>query len=210
MTGIRDAYLEAAESAVTLLRDPAVAAAWDRPSALKEFSVHGLAGHLGAQIFFVSQLLEVRAPDAEPLPVTEFFAKATAFHTNVDSESNVRIREGGESAAADGANALADAVESAAARQRAAFPAEPADRVISFTGIPLLLNDFLLTRMLEIVVHADDLALSADIATPSFTPQVFEPVLDLLSRLAVIRHGQSAVLRALSRAERATTPVAGI
>lgn len=38
MTAIRDAYLEAAASAVALLREPAVAAAWDQPSALKEFS----------------------------------------------------------------------------------------------------------------------------------------------------------------------------
>jgi hypothetical protein len=60
---------------------------------------------------------------------------------------------------------------------------------VSFAKIPLLLDDFLLTRMMEIVVHSDDLALSAGIATPPFSPQVFEPVLDLLSRLAVVRHG---------------------
>ncbi|WP_067834054.1 hypothetical protein [Nocardia lijiangensis] len=45
--------------------------------------------------------------------------------------------------------------------------------------------------------------MSAEITTPLFPSQVFEPVLDLLSRLGVVRHGQSAVLRALSRAERA-------
>ncbi len=91
-----------------------------------------------------------------------------------------------------------------------ALPAEPTDRVVSFAAKPLLLNDFLLTRMMEIVVHSDDLALSADITTPPFPPHVFEPVLDLLSRLAVVRHGQPAVLRALSRAERAPTTIAGI
>ncbi len=39
MTAIGDAYLEAAASTVALLGEPAVAAAWDQPSALKEFSV---------------------------------------------------------------------------------------------------------------------------------------------------------------------------
>ncbi|GAA2787075.1 maleylpyruvate isomerase N-terminal domain-containing protein [Saccharopolyspora taberi] len=210
MTAIRDAYLEAAQSAVALLRDPAVAAAWDRPSALAEFSVHGLAGHLGSQVLYVSGLLETEAPDAAPLSVLEFYARAEAFHGGVDAEINVRIRQGGEAAAADGANALADEVQQAVVRQRAALSAEPDDRVISFTQRPLLLNDFLLTRMMEVVVHSDDLALSAGIGTPVFPPQVFEPVAGLLSRLAVVRHGQTAVLRALSRSERAPATIAGI
>ncbi|MCI2419099.1 maleylpyruvate isomerase N-terminal domain-containing protein [Saccharopolyspora sp. K220] len=210
MIAIRDAYLEAAASAAALLGDPAVAAAWGQPSALKEFSVAGLAGHLGSQVGYVSRLLAAESPDAEPLSVVEFYARAEAFHVDVDAEINVRIREGGEAAAANGAEALASEVASAVDQQRAALSTEPADRVVSFTARPLLLNDFLLTRMMEIVVHSDDLALSVDIATPQLPSQVFEPVLDLLSRLAVHRHGQTAVLRALSRAERAPATIAGI
>jgi len=59
------------------------------------------------------------------------------------------------------------------------------------------------TRMMEITVHSDDLAVSVDIATPDLTEQVLSPVLQLLASLAVRRHGQPAVVRALSRAERA-------
>ncbi|GHJ39761.1 maleylpyruvate isomerase N-terminal domain-containing protein [Streptomyces sp. TS71-3] len=210
MTAIRDAYLEAAASVAALLGDAGVAVAWDRPSVLKEFSVHGLAGHVGSQVFYVSWLLEAQAAEEEPLPVADFYTRAAAFHADVDAEVNVNIREGGESAAAGGAEAFAGEVASAVARQRAALPAESADRIVSFVGTPLTLDDFLLTRMVEIVVHSDDLALSAGIPTPSFPPGVFEPVLDLLSRLAVVRHGQTAVLRALSRAERAPAVITGI
>jgi hypothetical protein len=60
----------------------------------------------------------------------------------------------------------------------------------------------LLTRMLEIVVHTDDLALSLGIRTPEFPAEVFAPVRDLLVRLAAQRHGQSAVISALTRSER--------
>ncbi|MGN2635213.1 hypothetical protein ACTD5D_03275 [Nocardia takedensis] len=74
----------------------------------------------------------------------------------------------------------------------------------------MLLDDFLLTRLLELVVHSDDLALSADLPTPPLPPHVYEPVLDLLTRLAVTRHGQTAVLRTLARAERAPTTIAAI
>ncbi|WP_431971768.1 maleylpyruvate isomerase N-terminal domain-containing protein [Nocardia sp. bgisy134] len=210
MIAIRDAYLEAAASAAALLGDPAVAAAWDRPSALREFSVHGLAGHLGSQVLHVSRLLETEAPDEKPLTVAEFFAGASAFDAEVDAEISVRIRHGGEAAAVEGAKPLVGEVESAIAQQRVALAAEPADRVVEFVGKAMLLDDFLLTRLMEIVVHSDDLAVSVDITTPPFPPQVFEPVLDLLSRLAVVRHGQQAVLRALSRAERAPGTIAAI
>lgn len=210
MTAIRHAYLEAAASAAALIGDPAIAAAWEKPSVLKEFSVHGLAGHLGSQVLYVSRLLEAEAPREQPWSVAEFYARVESFHVGVDAEINVRIRHQGEAAAAGGPHALAVDVDSAIAAQRAVLPTEPADRAVSFGARPLLLNDFLLTRMMEIAVHSDDLALSADITTPPLPPRVFEPVLDLLSRLAVIRHGQPAVLRALSRAERAPTTIAGI
>lgn len=190
-----------------LLRHPAVAAAWDQPSALTGYSIHGLAGHLGSQVFHVSRLLEGEAPDEDPLSVPEFFAGARAFHAEVDAEISVRIRQGGEAASAEGPTALADEVELAITHQRTALRTEPADRVVAMAGRPLRLDDFLLTRMMEIVVHTDDLAVSVDIATPSFPPQVFEPVLELLSRLAVVRHGQPAILRALTRAERAPATI---
>jgi hypothetical protein len=57
--------------------------------------------------------------------------------------------------------------------------------------------------MLEVVVHADDLAVSVGIPTPELPDDVFAPVRDLLVRLSVRRHGQAAVVRALSRRERA-------
>jgi hypothetical protein len=41
------------------------------------------------------------------------------------------------------------------------------------------------------------------VATPTLPPAVLDPVLDLLIRLAVRRQGPTAVLRALSRSERA-------
>lgn len=67
---------------------------------------------------------------------------------------------------------------------------------IPWQGWSLRRDDFLLTRMLEIVVHADDLAVSLGVPTPHFPDPVFEPVRDLLVRLAVHRNGQPAVTTA--------------
>ncbi len=58
-------YLEAARSAVALLAEPEVAANWGRPSALAEFGVRGLAGHLAAQLFRVPEVLAL--PERERL-----------------------------------------------------------------------------------------------------------------------------------------------
>jgi hypothetical protein len=53
------------------------------------------------------------------------------------------------------------------------------------------------------VVHTDDLAVSLELPTPEFPDNVFTPVRDLLVRLAVRRHGQSALVSTLARRERA-------
>jgi hypothetical protein len=81
----------------------------------------------------------------------------------------------------------------------------PEDRVvlIPWQGWALSLDDFLLTRMMEIAVHSDDLAVSVGVPAPRLPDTVLQPVIGLLTRLAIRRHGQSAVLSALSRSERA-------
>ena len=72
--------------------------------------------------------------------------------------------------------------------------------LLPWTGWALTLDDLLLTRMMEIAVHSDDLAVSVDLPTPAFPPRVFTPVLGLLTALAVERHGQAAPCCAASAA----------
>ncbi len=78
---------------------------------------------------------------------------------------------------------------------------------IPWGGWALTLNDFLVTRMMELAVHMDDLAVSVGITTPEIAGAAFEPVLTLLTHLSVRRHGQAALLRALSRVERAPSAI---
>ena len=72
----------------------------------------------------------------------------------------------------------------------------------------LATDDFLVVRLMEIVVHADDLAASVGIPTPAFDDDVLHPALALLAMLGARRHGQDAAVRALSREERAARPAA--
>jgi Mycothiol maleylpyruvate isomerase N-terminal domain len=202
---IIDAYLSASESAAAMLRDPAVSARWTEPSALAELSVGGLAAHLGRQVLNVPEAFAPPVPDEEPVPLVEHYQRVAWIDSDLDSESNSRMRQGGEQIAQDGPAALSALVDRTLGELRAEF-ASGADRPLVFVpwaGWVLTLDDFLITRLLELVVHSDDLAVSVGIDTPEFSAEAFEPVIDLLSRIAARRHGQVAVLRALSRSERA-------
>lgn len=74
---------------------------------------------------------------------------------------------------------------------------------VPWQGWALRRDDFLTTRLLEIVVHTADLAASLALPTPRFPESAFVPVRDLLVRLAVQRHGQGAFVSTLTRRERA-------
>ncbi len=209
MTPLRAAYLASAEAATSLIHEPAVAASWPAPSALSLLSVGGLAAHLAGQITYVARALEDPNPPEEPVTLLEHYARARWPGAALDAEINVEIRDNGEAAAADGAVAVARRAAESLSKLRARLAVEPPDRVVRPPAGPwgLRLDDFLVTRMMEIVVHSDDLAFSVALPTPEFPPDVVEPVIALLSSLAVRRHGATALVRALSRSERAPDTV---
>ncbi|MFD8006501.1 hypothetical protein [Streptomyces mirabilis] len=62
----------------------------------------------------------------------------------------------------------------------------------------------------ELAVHMDDLAVSLGLAVQELPEEAFDLVLVLLARLAARRHGQAAVLRALTRLERAPAAINAI
>ncbi|SCL38214.1 TIGR03083 family protein [Micromonospora rhizosphaerae] len=209
MHPIRTVYLTAARSAVELLAAPAVAQRWDSPSALAEFRVGGLAGHLAWQLLAVPGVLAEPVPAGEPVGLLGHYARGTWIGAALDDEVNVGVRRSGERVAADGPEALVADARATVEELAVALPAEPDGRVVHFARGPwsLTLEDYLTTRLMEIAVHSDDLAVSVGVPTPELPAEVLDPVLALLARLAVRRHGQPAVLRALSRAERAPANV---
>lgn len=212
MTANRELYLEVAEAAAELLAAPEVAARWDQPSALAEFSVRGLAGHLAGQVFFIPQMLGQPVPAEPVIPIGEYYAQVSWIGSDLDTPFNRSIRAGGEQGAADGPAALAAEVAACVADLRSSLPAA-ADRPVRRPGWgpwSISFDDFVTSRMLELVIHSDDLAYSVGLATPAFPARAVETVVDLLSRIALRRHGPTAVLRALSRSERAPVSISAL
>jgi Mycothiol maleylpyruvate isomerase N-terminal domain len=210
MMTVRAAYLSAAGAAVALISDPVVAERWAEPSALAEFRVSGLAGHLARQILTAPVVLAQVGPTGDLVTLLDHYARVRWLATGLDDEANARIRADGADAAADGPAVLIARTTAALNELRRLLPAEPAGRTVHLPWGPwsLTLDDFLTTRLMEIVVHSDDLAVSTGLATPALPAEAVDPVIVLLARLAVRRHGPTPVLRALSRAERAPATVA--
>lgn len=203
------AFLEAASVALDLLRDRRVAERWKDPSALPKMSVGALAHHLGGQV--VSAHAAAAEPSVagheEPVSVLEHYQRAAWVRADLDDEANVSIREGAERSSADGYDGLLVRVESALAALQP-WPRGAATVVrMPWWDWCLSADDFLLTRMMELMVHTDDLAVSVDVATPVFPRVVSRPVTTLLTSIAEQQHGQAAVIRALTRAERAPASI---
>lgn len=208
---IAGVYLDAAANAADLIASAEVAACWNEPSALAEFAVSGLAGHLARQVTMVPGLLRREVPrDPEIIGILDHYARVPWVDAALDDEANVAVRRSSDAEAADGHAALvrrtAETIGELATALAGQDPARPV--YIPWSGWALTLEDFLTSRLMEIVVHVDDLAVSVGVGVePAMNVVAQDMVLVLLARLAARRHGTSAVLRALSRKERAPATI---
>ena len=207
---ITDVYLHATAAVAPLLRSPALAACWTEPSVLAEFGVAGLAGHLARAVFTVEGYLDAAVPAGVPAvdAVTYFEMGLGAAPSDPGSALNRSIRARGEQDAGAGPTDLADRYDAARARLAGRLSALPADRPVAAGRFVLPLGDYLVTRLVELLVHADDLAVSLDVDGPEFADTATDLVVATLAQLSVRRHGGPAVLRALARRERSTGPIA--
>jgi Mycothiol maleylpyruvate isomerase N-terminal domain len=204
MNDARPAFLDAAATAVHLLERPELAGHWAESSVLREYSVAGLAGHLFRGMSTVERYL------GEPEPGDAGISAASYFDTVIRSADisdpvNQAIRARGEEAAAGGPGVLAGDARATLERLTSRLAGEgPGRHVRVAGGLVMTLDEYLRTRVVELVVHADDLAASVGVAPVPPQPATGTVAIDVLVGVARIRHGDMAVLRALARRERDT------
>jgi hypothetical protein len=210
MPDIRAAFLATARLAADTAARPEVGAAWDGPSALAEFTVRGLAGHLTRGTAAVVDYLD--APEPGPgthvIDPAAYYRIVSEFGADLADDVHAGIRRRGEDAAAVGHAALVEAFNGQIAILTERLVDEPPTRLVSvFGGAVLHLDDYLVTRVIELTVHLDDLCMSVGIDTPDFPPDAAAVAAHTLVDTARLRHGDAAVLRALTRRERAEADV---
>ena len=202
------AVVRAVDALVDLVSAPAVAASWERESALPGMTVGGLARHLVSQPECAVEFLRIAPPaDAGTLSLMDYYARVDWLHAAVDSPENTSIRDDFNELAGPGPADSVDILQRARAELPAALAAAGPETYVPWQDCALNVDDFLVCRLLEIVVHADDLAASVGCPTPQFDDDVRDPVVALLATLSVRRRGQDAVVRALARTERANGSV---
>jgi uncharacterized protein (TIGR03083 family) len=192
-----------------LVRDQRVEAAWDRPSDLAGYTVGGVAGHLVRAAGRLEQVLDLEPSTGERAELTDWYL-ANRFDTPGDLGDELAqfLRDDGEELSRKGAPALADELDALAVRLQARLQAEPADRDVNAlrTTKPVTLSDYLASRVLEVVVHADDVATGAGVELPDLGPLAMDVATQFLLQLARARSGDLPVVRALTRAGRVADP----
>lgn len=204
LSPVRAAFLGCAALARDALARPEVAAGWDGPSALADFSVRGLAGHLSRGVAIVGGFLDGEPPrPGDPIVDSAGYYLAVLDNDDLSSELHRGIRARGDEAAADGAVALVRALGEVIVVLTDRLRREPPDRLIaSRGGAAMLLDEYLVTRLVELVVHLDDLAVSVGAPAPVLPDVAITQAALCCWELARRRHGDRAVLLALTRAER--------
>ncbi len=197
--------MEAVEAAAELLSRPIVAERWDEPSALDGMTVGALSAHLvraaGATIAYLDRT------DPAARPTAELLTSVTYFHAAVDSPIHDRIKDVSADEASIGPAEMAKKCRSLAADMAARLTAEPDDRLVAALGDRMLtLDDFCRTRLIEVLLHVDDLAVSVGQPRPETDPEGPSIVIDIITRIARDRRGDWEMLYALARSERAGQP----
>ncbi|MCY3607782.1 MAG: maleylpyruvate isomerase N-terminal domain-containing protein [Acidimicrobiaceae bacterium] len=198
---VRALVVEAVTQAAELIATPSIAEQWDEPSALEGMTVGALSAHLvraaGATIAYLDRTPPDRRPDGDLLTAV------TYFHAAVDSPIHDQIKDVSAAESAIGHEATARKCSQLAADLEIRLAGEPADRLVGALGGRLLtLDDFCRTRLIEVLLHLDDLAVSTGQPRPATDPEGAAIIIDICIDIARDRNGDWGVLYALTRAER--------
>jgi hypothetical protein len=212
---VREAFLATAAEARGLIAERAVAAKWREPSALDDLDVGAVAGHLARAAFVVTGYLDASdasdpgsrsAGDGTDLVTADRYFEqviAAAAVSADDMHAGIRARAAEE--AAEGQEALIARLDATLQALDARLASEPTERTVTVAlGITMPLDEYLVTRMIELVVHADDLAASVGLETPEFDALTMACVIGCMLAMVRARNGDLAVMRGFARRERDT------
>lgn len=212
MALIFDAFLDAAELAADVVGDGRVAGFWDLPSVLEGYTVGGLAGHVFQATDRLRHVLQAEPPPpSAPAPIADYYG-LTRIDTpaDLDHAFHRAVRDEGARTAELGHGELAAQFTALVTNLRTTLPGCDPGRLVPVVlgdGRPSRLDDYVATRVVELLVHSDDLAVSAGLPEISVPPDSADVAIEALVLVARARHGDVAVLRALARRERANAEI---
>lgn len=200
-------FLGAADAARRLLDVEGMAERWEEPSSLDRMTIGELTAHLSRAVALVARYLDTPAEPPYRDAAGYFFALVPVADTDLDSDLAVAVRDRARQEAGPGLDTVRRTWDEARADLSQRLDPAVLDRGISVLGSAIRLGDYLTTRLVELVVHADDLAVSLGEPTPDFSAAATEAVTACLTALAALRSSPLEVIRAMTRRERAEADV---
>ena len=198
---IRDAFLAASHQAIDLIDSPRIAEAWQEPSALEGFTIGGLASHMGRAISTPAFYLDHPEP-----PISATSVGPGAYFAGVDPNDeriHASIVRRGMDASQAGPTSVLNSLRAQLAVVEPRLRSEGADRrVMVFGDQVMLLDDYLITRIVEMVIHGQDLIASLPELSVVWDEFAHDLALATVVETATIRHGIDTVITAFARKER--------
>lgn len=202
-----DVYLGAVDWVRGILGRAEVADSWALPSVVAHYSVGGVAAHAVHGVLWLEQVLK----DTEPVGLRRVTVPEYMGLNRVDAEHDdpfgASLRSAAEAFAQTGFHIVAAALTVARDELVPLLSDAPAARavpVIRVAGAQAPLAEYLPTRILEAIVHGDDVVSSVpglQVADPP--AEAVRVSLEVCLELARARVGDLESLRAFTRVERA-------
>jgi uncharacterized protein (TIGR03083 family) len=203
-------FFAATSSVAELIESPAVGDRWGERSCLEGFTVGGLVGHVVRSVQALVDLLERPLPEgARVVTPAEFFGVNKAKDPVLDDPFAKFIIKDGENRAECGQRAVVRTFRELVGQAEEVLGSLTPMTIIPTVRVPdgvTSLGIYLTTRVVELVVHGDDLASSVGIDwQPPFAAGAL--AIGILVQIATEQHGAVEVLRVLARSERAAPDV---
>jgi hypothetical protein len=197
-----DALHAAGTRAGAVLQDPSVARRWDDASVLPGLTVGGVAGHLLGVVRATERRLELpRSVGASVVdPAVGYAVIRLDGLGQLDEPQFAVVREGAARLGARGWVAVAEAYDQALTRLVARLHGEDPGRLVPLpdAASATTVRAYTTTRLVELVVHADDLAESVGAPVAPPTADASDAVIEFLVRATRHRVGDAEVVRALA------------
>jgi hypothetical protein len=202
-----DVYVGAVDWLRGILSRAEVVESWSRPSVVARYTVGGVAAHAVHGVLWLEQVLK----DAEPVGLRRVKVPQYLGLNRVDGGNDdpfgASLRSAAEAFAETGARIVAAAVTVSRDELVTLLGAAPATRAIPVIRVPgayAPLSEYLPTRILEAIVHGDDVASSVPgLQVPDPPHDAVAVCLNVCVELAQARVGDLESLRAFTRIERA-------
>jgi hypothetical protein len=204
------AYFGAMDWLLEVIASDEVGVSWNEPSALNRYTTGGVAAHAvqGGVLRLEELLREPEPADRRRVEVAEFFGPNRMEDPDDDDPLFEVLRAGAEKIAEKGRDALLEKCARSVAGLKESLPHAAADRAVPLLRVPdgqVALSEYLRTRILEVVVHGDDIVASVDgwLVVDEPPEGAVEVCLGLCLELAGARSGGMGALRSFTRTERA-------